>query len=206
VRVDVSDAAWAVESNNGWTPSKLRNTVWFSYEAVKNEHKSNAENRPVFDEVLFLHIRSPGDKLVEIDRKATVEDKRKYAQQLEAFLKREDVQRVSGTPLEAWPLLDRRRVAELKAINIHSVDQLANLNDGAGHQIMDFHDLRAKARNFLSAAKGETDRQKVEAELQERDSLIKQQGELLKEMQQQIQALEANQKKKAGRPRKEVAA
>ena len=197
MKVDVSNAAWAEETATGWQPAKRGNVVWFSEEPMRNEAKSLKEDRPIFDNVLFVHIRCPGDRLLEIDRKATNIDRQKYARELEAFRRKQDTTTMDGTPLDMWPQLDRRQVAELKALNIFTVENLATLPDSYGQKIMGFSKLKEKAATFMQAAKGQAEFDRMTAVVKERDAMIA-------AMSARITALE--EKKKGGRPRKHPAA
>jgi hypothetical protein len=196
-------AAWAVQTAQGMEAAKNTTMVYFYDREVKNEHKTLEAGRPIFDSVVFIKKVPPGDKLVEVDRKAYQEDKLRYPQAWEAYQKKQ-ANPITGTPLEAWPLLARNQVAEFKAMNIFSVDQLASLPDAYGSKIMGFQGIKQKAQAFLKAASDSAGVEKMEAQLKERDELIRRQGEALQQMQAQIAELAA--KRKPGRPKKEVAA
>jgi len=198
MRVDVSKAAWTEDTPQGWEPAKGRNVVFFYEREIKNNVKTIEAGRPIFDTVPYLKIIIPGDKNLEIDRKATDKDKLKYLAEWDHFKKKQDVP-LQGTPLEAWPLLDRRQVAEFKAMNIFTVDQLTDLPDSYGAKMMGFQGIKQKAKNFLEAAKDSSLLDKTKEELGKRDALLAEQGALLKQMQERMAELEANQKKKPGR-------
>lgn len=198
--IETSNAAWAEETPQGWRPAERHNVVWFSEEPIRNEHKSSKEGRPIFDSVLYVHIRCPGDRLLEIDRKASDKDRSKYAAQLDAYRRKQDATTLSGTPLEMWPQLDRRQVAELKALNIFTVENLATLQDSHGGKIMGFHELRRKAENFLRAASGSAEFDKMSQELAKRDEQIAQMQEQFKAMQAQMATMSQH-KKPGPKPR-----
>lgn len=71
----------------------------------------------------------PGDKHSVPVRKVKESDKTLYRREYEAFKKGEEMAQ-DGTPLEVWPMMDRARVRDLKAMNIFTVEQLAGLSDG----------------------------------------------------------------------------
>lgn len=200
MRVDVSDAAWAqgsVDSQN-WQPAKGRNMVYFYDREIKNNARTIAEGRPCFDSVCHLKIIIPGDKTLEIDRKASQQDKMKYEREWESYLKKQAAP-VVGTPLEAWPVIDRSQVAELKAMNIFTVDQLAGLSDSLGVKIMGFQGWKQKAQHFLDAAKDSSMMEKQHEELAKRDAQIAElQAQMVKLIENQA-TLIANQKKRPGR-------
>jgi len=101
---------------------------WFYKEAVKNERKSAEEKRAVFDEVVMVMITIPGDnknKFVDI---ANDEYKERFPAAWKQY-EASEAQVGEGTPLEEWPLMTVGRCKELKSLNIHSVEQLAELPD-----------------------------------------------------------------------------
>lgn len=140
----------------------------FYVRPVMNNFKSAEAGRPIFDEVDYVRIIIPGDKNNVVDTKVTEEHKARFEKQFERFKKNQE-QAVSGTPLEVWPQMTVGQVAELKAMNIHTVEQLAEVPDNLAQKIMDSHALRAKAKLFLEAAAGEAVTTKMSAELEKRD-------------------------------------
>ena len=155
--------------------------VNFYVRPVMNSFKSAQEGRPIFDEVDFIRIIIPGDKNNVVDTKVTEEHKVRFESQYGKFKKNQE-QAITGTPLEVWPLMTVGQVAELKALNIHTVEQLADLPDGLAQRIMGSHALRAKAKTFLEAAAGDAATTRLQAELETRDNEIA----LLKEQMAQV--------------------
>lgn len=146
--------------------------VNFYRKAVLNKFKSSQEGRPIFDEVDYVRIIIPGDKYNVVDTPATEEHTRvRFAEQYERFLKGQE-QATSGTPLEMWPQLTISQVAELKAINVYTVEQLAEMSDQLAQKFMGNHQLRQKAKLYLEAAAGEAVTTKMQAELEKRDNEI----------------------------------
>ena len=173
--------------------------VSFYDREVQNQFKSEQEGRPIFEMKCYIRKVPPGDKLVEIDRKATKQDFLRYPQEYEMYMKRQTTP-VNGTPLEAWAQITRAQVAEYKALNIFTVEQLAELPDGYGHKIMGFQGWKQKAQSFLMAAKGQGEFDKLQTELRKRDEEIARMranenatAELMKSLQERLGALE-NQK------------
>lgn len=145
--------------------------VQFYVKAVMNGFKSSEAGRPIFDEVDYIRVIIPGDKNNVVDTKVTEEHKMRFPAQYERFKKNQE-QAVSGTPLEVWPQMTVGQVAELKAMHISTVEQLADLPDNLAQRIMGSHQLRAKAKVFLEAAAGEAVNTKMTAELEKRDNQI----------------------------------
>lgn len=126
----------------------------FYKESRENKARSAEEGRYACDEVEMVEIVHPGDNKTAFVDYVKPEYIERFRDQYEAF-KRGEVRAASGTPLEHWPILNTARVAELKAIGILSVDELAAVSDHTLTKMgMGARDLREQARAFISAAKG----------------------------------------------------
>ena len=195
--VQVSQAAWTAYSNPS-QPGVRQTMVSFYDREVQNQFKSEQEGRPIFEMKCYIKKIPPGDKLVEIDRKANKEDFLRYSQEYEMYMKHQTTP-VNGTPLEAWVRITRAQIAEYKALNIFTVEQLAELPDGYGHNIMGFQNWKQKAQAFLMAAKGQGEFDRMQTELKKRDEEIERMkvnegatAELMKSMQARLEAIEAD--------------
>ncbi len=63
---------------------------------------------------------------------------------------------VSGTPLAQWPTMTRSRVAELQAMQITTVEEVAALDDASVQRIgLGGRQLRDQAQAWLQAAAGQ---------------------------------------------------
>jgi hypothetical protein len=169
-----------VEDNfmtEGLAPGPDGTLLRFHYDSSKNESASNGEGRPIFDTVLLVDVITPGQKsstpTFEVERVWSLQSLqhmdgltgsfkrshhyKKFEDQIERF-KRQDIPDMGGTPLKSWPRVDRGTIATLMAINIYTVEQLANVADTALDRIgMGARDLREQARSFLSVAEGTAD-------------------------------------------------
>ena len=77
-----------------------------------------------------------------------------FKEQIEKFKAGSNANVLSGTPLKQWPRADRGLVATLAALNIHSVEQLAEISDGNLQNIgIGARELREQAKAFLALAK-----------------------------------------------------
>lgn len=153
---------------------------------VKNETKSLEAGRPIFDNQERIRIRWAGNTKNEFHAPAddrsdrpvvdpATNDKywRKwkdhpdFSDAYEAFKKGQEVF-TNGTPLGEWPSLDEAKRAELRAINIHTVDQLANL-DAAGMKRLGLEGpkLKEKAKAYLDRAAGAAVDERYAAEREE---------------------------------------
>jgi hypothetical protein len=174
---------------------KLR--VTFYMKAVKNNFKSDQEGRPIFDEKPYVRILIPGDRNSNLDQPVKKIHMHRFADRWKRF-EENSKQSESGTPLEAWPQMTVGRVAELKYLNISTVEHLAELSDTHGQQIPDFNDLKRRALAFLEAAKGEAVNSKIASELKKRDGEI---ASLKQQIEQLIEGLNS-QKTEAKTPSK----
>lgn len=161
--------------------------VQFFREPVQNKVKSTLEGRPIFDEVDMVRIITPGSRDVMVTR-ADDNYRRRFPKQWERFQLQQE-QAVEGTPLEQVPWLTVGQVAELKAVHVMTLEQLAALPDNLAQKFMGAHQLRQRAQAMIDAAKGEAPMLRLQAELEARDQKI----EL---MQKQIDQLVAASKKK----------
>lgn len=186
---------------------KHGNLVYF-YDHAKQDGKASKEKgHPVYKNVVFIHISTPGDNLLTIERPLREEDKEKYPREWRAY-QNKNTKAVEGMPLEEWPQMNRLRVLELKALNIHTVEQLAQVPDGHASKIMGFYELKKQAAAFLSFAadaanieKTKENERKLQAELAERDKQIQ---ELKVKMEVLERLVSTDQpRRKPGRPRKD---
>lgn len=122
----------------------------FHMEAVENKFETQKQGRPIFNDVPFVKVLIPGDKTSVVDRKVKDEDKVRWSAQWERF-QAGQAEAVSGTPIETWPLLNKSQVATMKALNILTIEALAELSDtGLGKIGMGARDLQKRARQHLS--------------------------------------------------------
>ena len=164
--------------------------VTFHVVPVINNFKSAQEGRPIYEEHEYITIIIPGESKTVVDTPVNDEFKSRFREQYARF-KSGLEQSITGTPLEMWPQMTVGLCAELKAVNVRTVEQLAALDDSKASKFMGFHDLRRRAQAFLDAAQGEAASNKLTIELEKRDAEI----ETLKA--QMAQILQATAGKKA---------
>lgn len=115
---------------------------------------SEKEGRPMFREVEKVKLHFAGNPysvpVVDVDDTIRAQFKVQY----DAFKKTGDMA-IVGTPLKEWASLSVSRIAELNALNIWSVEAIANLDDlGIQRLGMGSRELVAKAKAYLDSAKG----------------------------------------------------
>jgi dTDP-4-amino-4,6-dideoxygalactose transaminase len=116
--------------------------VLFKYVATKDEARSLAEGRAVFDDVEMCEVRVPGSRDVKVfpstaftqwvvDPLTGEQNKQTYAERFShqyRQFKARQAQTVTGTPLEFASFLTEARRAELRAQNVYTVEMLAAID------------------------------------------------------------------------------
>jgi len=124
----------------------------FELTAVQNNFKTAQEGRPIFEDKVYIRIRTAGDRLNEVHREAKDQDKRRFPLQWARYVQGQE-QATEGTPLEQWPLMTPGSVRSLKALNVNTVEQLAAVTDGnLDHLGMGARNLREQAQAYLARA------------------------------------------------------
>jgi len=147
----------------------------------RNEQKSKAEGRDIYEDQPYIKIMVPGDKGNIVNRPIREQDKTRFPRQWAAFKNAEE-QIQEGTPLHEWAGISRSQVEELKFLNIRTVEALAGMPENHGAQIMGFQGIRAKAKAYLEDSK----MMAPIAALTEENQVLRQQ---LADLQQQVGAL-----------------
>jgi len=156
--------------------------VQFYKRAVINNFRTSQEGRPIFDELDYVRIIVPGSKDI-LDVEAETSYQRRFPKQWERYAANQ-AQTLSGTPLEVWPQMTVGIVAELKAMNIHTVEQLATIPDVVAGKFQGGQTFKQRAQAFLDAAAGDAQNSKMASELARRDEEI----DLLKKQMQDLMA------------------
>jgi hypothetical protein len=183
----------------GWTNESFmednrgRMAVFFHAVQVRNNFKSDAEKRPIFEERIFIKKLVPGDSTLVVDRPMRQQDMEDHPIEWARYEQKKE-QKVAGTPIDAWMAVSDTQKAEFRSLNIFTIDQFANLPDVAGDKIMGFNDLRSKARAFIMAAQDSQMMDKIRAEMDKK----------LEAQEAELAELRAMINKRAGRPKKET--
>jgi hypothetical protein len=176
--------------------------VIFDDEFVKNEYKSEHEGRAVFDHYYVMEMQWPGDNTKSFKfRFPPTQTKNEYTErfprQWEAF-KNATTQSQDGTPIEVWPPLDKKRVFELKANRIFTVEQIASLTDQTGPNIgLDWRKMRDQAEAFLNPAASSVQVSKLTRENED----MKHEMEAMKQQLAALSGVEPTKKKRGPKPK-----
>jgi hypothetical protein len=189
--------------NEGWAKDGPKCPAFFNRQIVPDEEVAAREGRPMFKEVDFIKKFTPGDPTNIVHREVWPNDLEEYPQEWARY-KAGVTQTANGTPLEAWPMIDRGRVEELKAIPgapVHTVEQLAEMTDGILQRFMGLRKFRDLARDWLRTAKEGAPVAELRAELDKRDQqleeLRRQLEESRAEFREQMAALKAERDERA---------
>ena len=125
--------------------------VKFFKHAKQDAAASLEAGRPIFNELVYVEKRIPGNRDSVIRRPIYDKDKQEFPRHYAAFLAREDQATVSGTPLGLWPGVSTAQVEELKHFNVCTLEQLVGMPDSQSGQFMGLATLRKKAGEFLAA-------------------------------------------------------
>ena len=154
-----------------------RNLVEFFTDAVPNEERSEKEGHPCFDDKEFIKKMIPGDSTCNWIGQVTEQDKRNHPKEYAAF-KAGLAAPLEGTPLTTIPFISKGQCLEMAARGIKTAEQLRDMSDGQGQNVMGFFGLRRKVAAYLEAAEKTAPAMKLQADLQKRDDEI----EVLKQM------------------------
>jgi hypothetical protein len=153
----------------------------FKNDAVKNDAKSAAAGRPIYDDREVCEIRVAGSRDVKVFPATAVshwiEDPQtgeqtpvtyaeRFARQYRQF-KEQVAQTKSGTPLSETQFLTEARRAELRALNIYTVEALASVD---GQELKNLgtggRELKNRALEYLENAQRNIPNTELIAELE----------------------------------------
>ena len=155
--------------------------VTFKYQAMENAAESLKEGRPIFEDVEVCEIRAPGMKDWKVfpahffshwitdpftggQRQVTYSERFKH--QYRQF-REHAAQTKVGTPLDYAKFLTDARRAELRAVNVYTVEALAAV-DGAELKNLGIggRDLKNQAIAYLEETKSGASTKQIEVELE----------------------------------------
>lgn len=185
-------------------PDALLHVVFY-VKSVKDNYKSQKEGRPIFTDVPYVRILTPGNQLSEIDTPAREDHKQRFPLHWAAFTNSQSQETIVGTPVEEWPALSRAEAEGLKAIKFFTVEQIAGASDLQSQRMgMNANSLRQKAQAFLANAKDSALSQKQAVELADKDKKIEDLSNRLSLLTEQVsKMLETKPKRKYTKKAKE---
>ena len=144
--------------------------------AVEDQNETRKQGRPIFKDVDMVRLRYVGDKNRELHAPANdkfIREKNSgawltyadvFGEQFKAYKAGQEYHE-QGTPLSEVPFLTEAKRQELRALHVHTLEQLASLPDRAKAALgMGGTELMAKARAMVAAATGSADVTRLAAE------------------------------------------
>ncbi|MBL4680861.1 MAG: hypothetical protein JKY88_09080 [Pseudomonadales bacterium] len=136
----------------------------FKTQAIEIKSRSAQEGRPIFEDREFVEIHIPGDNKSVVVHKVDQIHIDRWPEQYRAFKDGSEVP-LEGSPVKEWPILTASRVAELHALKIKTIEQLAELKDASIDRIgMGGRELVKQAQAYLDVNKDTANAQKYAAE------------------------------------------
>lgn len=133
--------------------------VEFVDEKVQLKFESEKQGKPVYEQADFIRITYPGDKTKQTYRQVRTEstpnrpsDIERFPRQWSAYKSQKQTP-LEGTDIAVWPPLNKSEVANLKAMNVHTVEALSNLPD-MSLTWLGARSMRDKAKAWLESTKG----------------------------------------------------
>lgn len=165
------------EFTGATNPDSLLHAQFYS-KPVKQNFLTEKEGRPIFKDVDFVKIHTPGNQLNIIDVAVREEHKLRFPMQWARYQngKKGDEQTI-GTPLSQWPILTPAQVEELRGLKFFTVEAIAGASDERIAQIgmcvgMAPSAFRDRAKRFLTVAKDSAETEKFVDEIKKRDEQI----------------------------------
>lgn len=160
--------------------------VRFYSRPVQNNYRTQKEGTPIFEDIVYVEIHTPGNQLNVLDVPARDDHKQRFPLQWAHFQNTHGKDAsVVGTPLGQWPLLTAAQAETIKGLGFKTVQQVAFASDEQIQKLgmyagMAPHVFRDRAKMFLEAAQGEAALNKqseemaaLKRELEELRALVK---------------------------------
>lgn len=131
--------------------------VKFYSKAVHQPYASAEAGRPIYLDVDFVQIFTPGNQLNIVDTPVRIEHKQRFAQQWAQYQSGKGTGMEMGTPVNQWTFLSAAQAEEFRGLKFFTVEQIANASDGQLQSLgmvggMSPMSVRARAQAFLGQA------------------------------------------------------
>ncbi len=182
--------------------------VYFVQEPQVNAQATRDTGIQTYDSVLIAYV-SPisGKSNVAHEIERTLPDgtvvvnhakAAKYGEQVKLFKAGLGAE-TQGTPLKDLVGMTPATIMNLRARGIHTIEMLADMPDGAGHDMMGFWELRDRAKGHIAKREKEAPMVKLEA----MEAAYKAENDSLKRQLDELRALVSEPERRGpGRPRK----
>lgn len=145
----------------------------FYMKAIRNNFESERQGRDIWEEVPYVEMMVPGDKLTEVHEKVKQDHKDRWPDKWAAFIANQEAP-TDGTPLDEWPPVSRAVAMQLSSAKVRTVEALASLSDLQLSNVMPMggNALREKARMWLKQAEEMAPMADLQAALAARDEEV----------------------------------
>lgn len=165
----------------------------FYKRAIKDNYKSLQEGRPIFMDVNYVEIMTPGGNLNIVDVPVRAEHKIRFPREWAIFQNSQSDEQIIGTRVDEWPLVTRAQAEELKGAKFFTVEQIAGASDEQMQRLgMAAQMLKQKAVAFLAKANDTAQTQKQVEELAKRDQQINDLTATVQRLAHQIEQMQGN--------------
>jgi hypothetical protein len=145
------------DMNRGVTPV-------FMLATVPHDGLSEESGYPRFINIECVRLLVAGDTLNSGVFPVTEEYKRRFADAYARWKAGAKERHIEGTPLAQWPAMSTVHIKEFEALNVFTIEGLADVSDGNINRHVEGRKWRDMARAFLAQAKDSALAQKLAAE------------------------------------------
>jgi hypothetical protein len=157
-------------------------SIRFYQDTVQMVAKSDEIGRAIFEDRDFIEITIPGDTFNIVNRQVTQKDIEQYRGSYDRY-KAGLEQSVDGFPLEQWARLSKSQVANYKALNFKTVEQIAEMPQSSAANVgMSAQGDIAAAKAFLAQSKDGALSQKQAVQIETLLAEVARQAEQIKEL------------------------
>lgn len=138
------------------TKNEKRCYAQFYLHPVDNAFHKEMTGEDKIDMQPYILIVPPGQNKTEFRGPVQERHKREYPNEWKAFIEQRE-QQISGVPISSMPGLEATRLQMLRSLNIHTVEQLAELSDANLYNVgPGAVQMRSQARAYLAKTSAET--------------------------------------------------
>lgn len=160
---------------------------------IRNETKSAAEGRPIYDDTDMVEIMVRGDRNNIVHKPVDAIIRQRFPIAYRAYREGRELEQ-SGTPLREWPIVSASMVEELKYFGFHTVEQLAAASDSVIGRFAGLTQIRERAKAFLAYAKDAAPLEQLQTQLDQERSAREAAEANVADMGRRLAALEAQMK------------
>jgi hypothetical protein len=148
--------------------------VKFYMKSVQDSYQSTQQGRPIYKEIPYIQIMTPGNALNIIDTPAREEHKYRFPRHWAIFQNSQTTdEQIVGTPIDTWPMVTRAQAEDMKGMKFYTVEQIAGASDEQIQRLgMNGQMMRQKAKAYLERANESAIANIRSEEIKQRDEKI----------------------------------